>query len=547
VALTKREFVAQGGEGSVYAVGNTAIKVYADAGLALPLGKLTELSGIGDARVIRPLELVTSPSGGVVGYAMRYVPDTRPLCALIPAAYRARQGLDDAAMLGLLGALRDVVCAVHAAGVLIVDLHEMNVLVGPNHRDVYAIDVDSWQTRSYPATALLDQARDWLAAPGAWSEQTDWYSYAVLAFQLLVGMHPFKGKHATVKGIEARAKSGLWAFSTDVQRPSAASRLDRLPPGWAQWFEGVFCRGERSAPPVGGQLPAAVPRAALVAPDALMLDVLAELAGDVVDVVDRGGPVVIRTTDGVTVDGLRLTDAAPGEVVVGFDSLGKPVVGTWYDGALSVVDHAGRPLPLSMDVHEVMAHDGRIVVRSGDRLVELRALAGARGVLLLPHVVGRVLPHATRLFPGCAIQGLFGATLLSVLPAAGRCHQLHVPELDGRGVIDARLSGTVLMVLATRGGRYDRLVLRFAEDFSRYDVSVVAEVSPVGLAFVTLGSGVCVCLAEDDAIELFSSRPGSSRFKRIDGSGLDVGRRLFERGGRVAVARGSTLFRLSMR
>lgn len=43
VTLLQSDFVAAGGEGSIYCKGTTAYKIYADPKRMLPLGKMTEL------------------------------------------------------------------------------------------------------------------------------------------------------------------------------------------------------------------------------------------------------------------------------------------------------------------------------------------------------------------------------------------------------------------------------------------------------------------------------------------------------------------------
>lgn len=52
VSLTKADFVAEGGEGQVYARGPIGYKIYHDTSKAIPLGKIQELSGITGAATL---------------------------------------------------------------------------------------------------------------------------------------------------------------------------------------------------------------------------------------------------------------------------------------------------------------------------------------------------------------------------------------------------------------------------------------------------------------------------------------------------------------
>ena len=68
VTLLQSDFVAAGGEGSVYCKGATAYKIYADPKRMLPLGKMAELAAISDKDVIKPeVVLLDTKSSSPVG------------------------------------------------------------------------------------------------------------------------------------------------------------------------------------------------------------------------------------------------------------------------------------------------------------------------------------------------------------------------------------------------------------------------------------------------------------------------------------------------
>jgi len=102
------------------------------------------------------------------------------------------------------------------------------------------------------------------------------------------------------------------------------------------------------------------------------------------------------------------------------------------------------------------------------------------------------------------------------------------------------------MVLGSKKGQYDRLIFRFDENMD-HDLRVVEDVTPAGLNFTVLDSGVCVSLTESDQIELFSVRRGSSQTKVIDDQMLGGDMTLGCRGGQVAFSRGPRLFSMRMK
>ena len=160
IHLSKADFKAQGGEGAVYVKGSTAYKIYADPRRMVPKAKILELSVLTHSNIIRPMEVLLDQSSNPVGYSMRYVDKAFALCQIFPKAFRQRKNLTPEMVLRLVQKLQEGVRHVHAKGILIVDLNEMNFLVSEYFSELFFIDVDSYQTPSFPATVLMESVRD---------------------------------------------------------------------------------------------------------------------------------------------------------------------------------------------------------------------------------------------------------------------------------------------------------------------------------------------------------------------------------------------------
>jgi DNA-binding helix-hairpin-helix protein with protein kinase domain len=189
IDLNNKNFLAQGGEGSVYVIGKTAYKIYNDPKKMLPLGKIRELSVLTDKNIIKPDEVLTVKNQEV-GYTMRFVDDTYALCQLFTKAFRQRNNLQHDTMFKLIQSLQNLVKHIHEKKILVVDLNEMNFLASTDFKDIYAIDVDSYQTPTYKATAIMESIRD--RHTKNFNEGSDWFSFAILAFQMFIGIHPYK-------------------------------------------------------------------------------------------------------------------------------------------------------------------------------------------------------------------------------------------------------------------------------------------------------------------------------------------------------------------
>ncbi len=160
VQLGRTEFKAQGGEGAVYVKGPTAYKIYSDHSRCIAQAKIDELSSLVQPNIIRPVRLILDGKNIPVGYTMRAVGKAHSLCQLFPKAFRQRNNITPEITLRLVRQLQTGVLHIHSRGILVVDLNEMNFLVSADFAELFFIDVDSYQTPSFPATALMETVRD---------------------------------------------------------------------------------------------------------------------------------------------------------------------------------------------------------------------------------------------------------------------------------------------------------------------------------------------------------------------------------------------------
>jgi len=157
------------------------------------------------------------------------------------------------------------------------------------------------------------------------------------------------------------------------------------------------------------------------------------------------------------------------------------------------------------------------------------------------------IENAPQLFEGVALQSLLGAWYASLLTGPGRCHQVRLAELDGAQVLDAKLQGGVLMVIAARVGRYEKLIFRFDAEYDAYDVRVAPDIAATGLNFVALAHGVCLHLNDKDELEIFPARTSMAGMKVIADPALGVDCLLLCDGPQALMARGGALSGFAMR
>ena len=553
VNLTQGNFLAAGGEGQVYAHGVEAFKVYLKPERMIPEAKIAELAGIADDRVIRPKNVLLDAKGTAVGYSMRRVADAHPLCQLFTKAFRDREGVDGATVLRLVQGMQRSVGAVHEAGVLIVDANEMNFLAARDFGEVYFIDVDSYQTPHYPATALMEGVKDW-SANGKWTPGSDWFSWGIVTFQLFVGIHPYKGKHASVKGLPERMKANLSVFNRAVSVPQMVPPFDVIPGAYRSWYKAVFEDGFRGLPPVDAQISTALGTARPVASATAVTLTLLRVAhtGDILEYVAWGGEeaaIISRPTgrSAWILDGGRNREmpVVPGGHLA-HTAAGVPLYAWIERGDVHVRDlrHGGAEVPLTLRGRALETADGRVYVHSGESVVEIEFFEAGGKLLGAPRVVANVAPLATQLYPGVAMQSVLGAWYANLFPAAGRSDQVRLNSLDGARVLEARCEWPTLIVAAERGGTVDRYVYEVGASTAilRW---VDRNVGHGGINFVALPKGVAAMIDEAGDLALFPTR-GTQQGKRItDPAVADL--RLAARGDEVVAWRGGEVFRLSTR
>ena len=545
VRLTQAEFRAQGGQGAVYVKDGTAYKVYADPAHMIPAAKIAALSALALPDIIKPQDVLTDARRAPVGYTMPGIAGGFVLCQTFPRAFRDREGLTPDLTLGLVRKLQEGVAHVHAQNILIVDLNEMNFLVDPAFQRVFFLDVDSYQTPLFPATALMESVRDRHAS--AWNEGTDWFSFAVVSFQMFVGIHPYKGKHPALKTLDERMDHNVSVLHPDVSVPAACLPFGVIPRLWCDWYHAVLDCGQRCPPPRGLVAAVFLPAAQaqrIVGSGLLHIEHKLDCDGAIVSYMVN----IIVTTTAVYVNGRRQADAAPG-TKIGLSALnGLPVAATLEKGRVRLLDLTrGVSIPCDIAAEQLTAAGGRLYVKHGAVLVEIGFLELPNRLLPQIKTVGAVLENATQLFEGVALQNLLGAWYASLLAGRGLCHQVRLAELDGALVLDARLLGNVLMVVAARAGRYEKLVFRFDQDFGAHDVRVIGDVAGAGLNFVVLGNGVCLHLSDRDELEVFPAKKGASGLKVIADAALGGDSLLLHDGPQALLARGGVLSGFAMR
>lgn len=538
LTLSKADYLASGGEGDVYIKGSTAYKLYHEPQRMIPVGKIGELQAIQTPAVVKPTHVIYSDKNAPIGYTMPFVPDAWTLCQLFTRTFRDREGLTADRMAMLIQQLRAAVTSVHAASVLVVDLNEMNGIVTKDFATLYLLDADSFQTPHYPATALMESVRD--RHSKTFTPGTDWFAYGILTFQMFVGIHPYKGKHASLATLDARMQANISVLNATVKVPQACYPFNVIPPAYRSWYEAVFERGMREAPPMDMH-GAVLPVATSAAPKAvnLTITVHATYAGVLHTYLEGFGRTVVASTEGVWLDRRQ---AVASTATAGFDRTQQPFV--MIGGVIQRLS-SGHVATIQADIKATTTSEHDVYVQVRDQVYRVQ-LHGTGTLLASLQPVLYCMEHATKLFEGCAIQNMLGEPYVSVLTPGG-VYSLALPELKGYRVLDARRLSTVLVVVAEKKGSYYRFVFRFDPQFASYDVRLTADVGSAQTPnFAVTDSQVVVLLNEDDALEVFSAKKDAAGLKVLTDPSLRSDMKLITLGGRIGYLYGDSIYSMRL-
>lgn len=481
--LTDQDYLSAGGQARVYRRDDTVFKVFdLDPGPRFEQ-KLRDLSVLGScASIVAPQKVLKTKRGQVAGYSMVYVPDAIPLPKLFTTGFQSRAQVTTDTITGLVKTMMESIRFIHSQGFLLVDGNEFNYLVSRDFQRVFFIDVDSYQTPGFPASVLMPSIRDWLSPQ--FHEGSDWFAFAVVATQLYLGIHPFRGTwkgHPGVRSLEERVVQRLSVFHPDVAVPTTTRAPGLVPTNFREWLVRVFQDGERTGPPV---------------PDPTTSTKRAHHPRP------TGGSLKIEPLSSWP------------------EGLAREPMLRREEGGGPNLDIPGDPVVMG----------GRLYVIQKGVLIETATFSIGAQTRLIERQRWRLSRHAYQVLDGMIAVDHLGARFLVVPFSAGACGQYRVPSLDGHLIVDGRFHERVAVILSSRAGQNYRTEFHWDKNLEsfQWEEQIGVEDFPE-LNFVVLKGTTLVSLGATLDLQLVG-QPGRRRIEVGDlqgGSLATVGDRLF--------------------
>lgn len=517
VKLTQQMYVAAGGEATIYKHQGRALRIYHDLKAMPPQARLTELTRLTPKNVVKPIDIITNAkTGEALGFSMDFITDTEPLCRFFTMAFKRAHNISPTTVGELVVAIQKTVEQLIAEGFLPVDLNELNIL--PSLKDFipYFIDIASWATPSFPATAIMENVRDPMVKGNAFTPGSTWYSFGIIATQLYLGIHPFHGMHPTLKmDWKKRMAANASIFEPGVKVPPVVPPFSTIPKAHADWLKKLFSDSQfRDAPPMPGAVtPMPVVPAAVRAVNAtgnFSVTHWLKLPQTIVDVYTNFGNTYVVTTERVywvvgdtltpifdrtAYQQVFVTQLDDKNIVITATNRGK--VSFWHFSHIGGQKTLIEETPLTSGL---FARNGRVYSCVGSQLLEHEFMSiGARVLHTTTHV-DNVNDLTAKFFDGLVYQDFFGNAWLTIPFRAGATVSKAVPQLDGYRVIDAKMVGHICAVIGEKNGNYVQFIVAFDASFNTFKVREVKDQRE--LNFTVTPNGICVMLVEDK-LELF--------------------------------------------
>ena len=547
VTLTDKEYKAAGGQAVVYVKGDIAYKIYHDPTKMIPQAKIKELSTLQHDDILAPRDVVFDLSKNPVGFTMAYVDGVEFLCKLFTKTFRKDNNLSPKDVAEMVVKMQDTLTYIHAAGFVVADYNEMNFLLSKAFDIIYHIDVDSWQTKHFPATAIMESVRDHKSPPGQFTKLTDWFSFAVVTFQMYTGIHPYKGMHPKYKPAEwsKRMDDGISVFDSKVKLPDTIQDFSVIPKKHMEWYKAIFIKNDRSIPPYpdGVTITASVIKAITSKGD-FIVKLIGDYDQPIKNVYYYDQTLYVITQEGVYIEDKKMVSislqggAEPFEMCEVFNE--KPLLVYLIKKTVRFFDLNKNPIS-SIATEAMMQHNGMIYTVSNGQLIE-NSFERMGKIIHRSDVVCDI-SRSFKMFRGIVIQDDFMKCRLVIPYERKKCTNLHIPELDEQRVIDAEYMHGICIIITEKKGDYLRWILCFNQEHNKYTIRQenVNTIHPVN--FTVLPNKLCITV-DDEKVAMFTD---NNRRKELSDAPFDASMQLYHQDMKVLFVDDKKLYSVSMK
>jgi hypothetical protein len=541
--FTDRDFKCKGGEANLYIRNNIAFKVCHDPSKMIPQAKVKELQALDSPLIVKPIDFIFDDDT-LIGFTMKALNDTCvPLVKLFANGFRDANGITNDHIIELVENIKNETHNIHQKKIVIVDGNELNYMIDNDWITPYFIDINCWQTPNFPATAIMPSIRDFKTK--GFSVLTDWFSFAVISFQLFIGIHPFRGTAPGYKkkDLDKRVKDCVSVLHPNVIIPDAARDLKNIPSAYMDWYFKLFEKGERVPPPAlpGTAGKTQVQVILIQSTNNFEISEIREFPEDILfysnfygnSITKTKSKIYVNRTDYSVTDNVEIMYVMPEMVPIFAKIENDHVEFKPLDSAYSVKN-------IAIKCTDKMITNNILYLKNKGKIIEMHFEIFGKKIIPTPKKVWRCEEQSSEMFSSVVAQSVLGDAYL-VIPYDSKCKNIKIPELDDYRIIDAKYDNGVCVVIGHKDGQYDKLIFKF-DAGAKYSFRIIEDVDYLPINFVTLDNGVCIMINEDDSVEIFLNRIDKDDVKRIEDPDIHSTMKLSKDGISAMFFKGNKLF-----
>lgn len=233
--------LTEGGEGVIYEIGDQIIKIYKPiVNLQSKKNKIVKLMQKSlPKEVVAPKDIVVDRKGKFIGFVMDKV-EGEEFKRLSNKKFTTANGITTKHILTMLVKTQNVIRKLHEDNIFIGDLNDQNILFDKQY-NIYFIDCDSWSVDSDKCEVAMDLFKDPLLNSNEFNDQTDIYSFSILAWKILTRVHPFGGTMNPDINIVKRMEKRISIIDNpNVTIPRTIKTWRNLSPNLVSKFKSIF-------------------------------------------------------------------------------------------------------------------------------------------------------------------------------------------------------------------------------------------------------------------------------------------------------------------
>ena len=508
VTIKDTDFIHQGGEGSVFISGNTAYKIYHDPKKMIEVDRIKELRKIKNSSVITPELIIYNESGNPIGYTMRAINDTWALTRLFSKSFRKRQNVSESMIVGLVSKMREVYSDLHSGGFLVADGNEQNFLVSSDFSNIYFIDTDSFKTPSFSARAYNESTLDPLVdvKKPVFTQSSDWFAFAVVSFQLITGVHPFKGTVIDIQKeqntIPQRIKMGLSIFNKRVNKPRMIVDEKQIDNIFGSWLKDVFETNKRNSPPEIYYISKETYQRAMKSGN-INIELIPCSSNKITDILNFGSTFLIRTEEGLLVDGLEFKLSNPETKVVFDQSSGDIYFASIHNGGVVAKIASSESLSNIIYCNPKFLHSsGKLLYAiTSKEVLEISTRIKNSSIRIFGEALDNINIKSLKVFDGVLIESLLGGLFANILTGEpGVYTKLNISENKDNGVLNAKYRNGLLYIVTSKSGEYCHKLFKVSGSFKEILLVDKWISSSLEISMDVLDSGVYALIKNDELL-----------------------------------------------